>query len=137
MSLMPSPTGHRPTAPFGLAPLLVAVMALGCAVLWIGLPVVTMWAAAKVSETPAEHFLLALPVTILAMVLFAKALFSVNRLYLRVTAAQPDDEDDEATRWSRGPLEPLLVGSLIIALVAIVVWFFLYAENPSRYGFVP
>ena len=30
----------------------------------------------------------------------------------------------------RGPLEPLLVGSLVVALIALFAWFFLLAENP-------
>jgi hypothetical protein len=59
----------------------------------------------------------------------------LNRLYLRVTldpAQMDEDEDDEEEgRWMRGPLEPLLVGSLLIAVAALFVWFLFMAENPQ------
>jgi hypothetical protein len=35
----------------------------------------------------------------------------------------------------RGPLEPLLAASLLIALVTLVVWFFVLAENPPPIAF--
>jgi hypothetical protein len=31
----------------------------------------------------------------------------------------------------RGPLEPMLIVSFLVALVALCVWFFVFAENPS------
>jgi hypothetical protein len=71
------------------------------------------------------------------MVLFARLLVWVNKLYLRILAqaGEPDWEDDpeEARpRYARGPLEPILVASLVIALIALSVWFFTSAENPSQ-----
>jgi hypothetical protein len=47
---------------------------------------------------------------------------------------QPADyeDDEDEPRPMRGPLEPLLAASLVIALVALVVWFFVFAENPPR-----
>jgi hypothetical protein len=69
------------------------------------------------------------------MLACASGLFWINRLYLRVTLAtedEDDDDDEEERRWMHGPLEPMLVGSLIIALVLLFVWFFFLAENPSR-----
>ena len=35
-----------------------------------------------------------------------------------------------APRFLHGPLEPILVGSLVIALVVMFVWFFLLAKDP-------
>jgi len=32
----------------------------------------------------------------------------------------------------RGPLEPMLFVSLVVALVALTVWFFFVAEEPPR-----
>jgi hypothetical protein len=122
------------------AAFLLALMAIGCLVLWIGIPIGSMWASSQAVETSAEHFVVALPLTLVAMILFARALFWLNRLYLRVTlASRPDvvdedewDEELEGPRWARGPLEPMLVAFLIVALVALVAWFFLIAENPPR-----
>jgi len=124
---------HRLAAGF-----LLLLLITGCFVLWIGIPVVSLWVAAKATEDSVEHYLIALPLTLLGMIVFARALFWINRLYLRVIAARDRgrneddwDEDLDGPRWARGPLEPLLVGSLAIAFVAFCVWFFLLAENPS------
>ena len=118
---------------------LLLLMAAGCFLLWIGVPVGSLWVASKATEDSVEHYLIALPLTLVGMVLFARALFWINRLYIRVMAArhrgavEEDEWDDEldGPRWARGPLEPLLIGSLAIAFVAFCVWFFLLAENSS------
>jgi hypothetical protein len=113
---------------------LLLLMALGTLVLWIGVPVGCLWVASKLAGSSGEHFLIALPMCLAGMGLFGALLVWVNRLYLRVLGPtiSAEDEEDEVERVLRGPLEPLLVGSLIIALVALVVWFFFFAENPPR-----
>jgi hypothetical protein len=116
---------------------LIAVMVIGSPVLWIGVPVASSWAAAQLTADATTHLQIVVPLTIVGMVLFARLLFWVNKLYLRILAeaAEPDWEDDpeEARpRYARGPLEPILVASLVIALIALSVWFFIFAENPSQ-----
>jgi hypothetical protein len=120
-----------------VAGFLFALMAVGCLVTWIGVPIACMWFAGELTEEPGTHFLIALPATVLLIIVCVSGLFWINRLYLRVTlgpslGADDEEEDDEERRWMRGPLEPMLVGSLMIALVAIFIWFFFIAENPSR-----
>ena len=118
---------------------LLVLMSVGCLVLWIGIPVGCLWLAAKWSDSNAEHFLYVLPMVLVGMAAFAKFLFWLNRLYVRVTLGshavevdpEADDEWDEP-RWVRGPLETLLVASLLVALIALFAWFFLLAENPSQ-----
>lgn len=113
--------------------ILLLAMALGTFTLWIGIPVGAMWAASQLAESSAGHFLIALPMALAGMAIFAAFLVWLNRLYLRVIGsfvADPEDEE-EVSRIVRGPLEPLLVGSLIVALIALFVWFFFFAENPS------
>lgn len=128
---------HRRPIDRAAAGFLLVLMAVGCLALWIVVPALSLYAASQVTETLATHFLLALPLTILAVILFARGLFWVNRLYLRVTlASRPDEEDDwdedlDQPRWARGPLEPMLIASLGIALASFVAWFFLLAENPA------
>jgi hypothetical protein len=115
---------------------LLAVMAVGCLVLWIGIPVGALYVTSRVADTNGEHLLLVLPTTLTAMIVFAWGLFWVNRLYLRVSAASDPaeewDDDEEEPRFARGPLEPMLVGSLMIAIIALFVWFFGFAHNPSQ-----
>jgi hypothetical protein len=124
------------------AALLLALMAVGSLVLWIGVPAGCLYAAGQWTETTAQHFLLALPMTLAAMVLFGWLLFWINGIYMRVTnviradsaadKAEEDEDEEERRRAYRGPLELFLVVSLVIAIVALVVWFFVFAENPPR-----
>lgn len=121
-------TGDRLAAGF-----LLVLMAIGSFALWIGVPYATLWASSKLVDSLAGHFVVALPMTLAAMVAWGAGLFWLNALYLRVTGFFDEPEDpDEPPRRVRGPLEPILVGSLVIALVALFVWFFAFAENPSR-----
>jgi hypothetical protein len=115
------------------AAFLLALLALGTLVLWIGVPSATLWAASKLADSLAAHFVIGLPMTLTGMIVWGAFLFWLNGLYLRVAGHGEEPEDPEAPpRRIRGPLEPLLVGSLVIAIIALFVWFFAFAENPSR-----
>jgi hypothetical protein len=119
---------------------LIAVMVVGSPVLWIGVPVASSWVGGRLTADATTHLQIVVPLTIAGMVLFARLLFWVNKLYLRIAAraAEHDWEDEpEETgpRYARGPLEPILVASLVIAFVALSVWFFVFAENPSHQVF--
>ncbi len=94
-----------------------------------------LYAASKLVDSLAAHFVVSLPMTLTAMIVWGSGLFWLNGLYLRVTGFfdEPDDPD-EPPRRIRGPLEPILIGSMFIALVALFVWFFGFAENPSMPG---
>ena len=125
------------------AAFLLVLMAVGSLALWIGVPAGWLWIAGKLTDKPAQHIILSIAGAPIAIIAWARFLFWLNRLYLRVTVgawaveADPDADEDEAPRWVRGPLEPLLVGSLVIAIVALFVWFFVYAEDPAgsfRFG---
>jgi hypothetical protein len=116
-----------------VAAILLLLMAAGSLWLWIGMPLLTLWAVAQVVDTSAQHLTVGLVAVPAGMILFAPLLFWMNGLYLRVTGAAryvEDEEEGELLRV-RGPLEPLLVWSLIIALVALVAWFvFTGAQAP-------
>jgi len=69
------------------------------------------------------------------MLLLGMLLSWLNRLYLAITGvlAQYEAEEEElgvAPRYLRGPLEPILVTSLVIALAVMLVWFLLLARDP-------
>jgi hypothetical protein len=114
----------------------LAVMALACVAFWIGVPLAFLWALSKATDDFAVHFVGGLVGVPAAMALFSPFLFWLNGLYLRVTGiAARLDEDERESGWRRrvrGPLEPMLFLSLAVALVALTVWFFFYAEDPPR-----
>jgi ABC-type dipeptide/oligopeptide/nickel transport system permease component len=114
----------------------LVVLAVTCAVFWVGIPIGVLWALSKATDSFAGHFVLGLLLVPMAMALFAPALFWLNNLYLRVTAVFERLADDEREagwqRRLRGPLEPMLILSLAVALVALTIWFFVFAENPPH-----
>jgi hypothetical protein len=115
-----------------VAGFLLVLMAAGSLWLWIGMPALTLWLVAQIVDTPSKHLTLGLLAVPAGMILFAPLLFWVNGLYLRVTGASRLEEDEEdEMRPIRGPLEMLLVWSLVIALVVLFVWFFAWAEGPG------
>jgi hypothetical protein len=112
----------------------LVVMVAACLTFWIGVPLGGLWVLSKLTDSFATHFVLGLLLIPLAMALFSPALFWLNGLYLRATGVLGRlAADERETGWHRrvrGPLEPMLVVSFLIALVALFVWFFVYAENP-------
>jgi hypothetical protein len=112
----------------------VLLMAVGSAVLWIGIPVGSLWLVSKLTESSATHFVAAVVGIPVAMVLFAPVLFWLNRLYLRIVLGGRLSvdlaEDAEQPRFMRGPLEPILVSSLLVALITLLVWIFIIAKTP-------
>jgi len=114
------------------AAFLLFLMTVGSLLLWIGVPLASLWVSSKMVDSLAAHFVVGLPMTLAAMSAWGWGLFWLNSLYLRITGFFTEPEDpDEPPRRIRGPLEPILVGSLVLALIALFVWFFVFAENPS------
>jgi hypothetical protein len=128
--------GGRATARERLAGAFVlAVLGVACLAFWIGIPLGILWALGELTDSAPTHVvggLLGIPV---AMAAFSPVLFWLNGLYLRVTGvlARLAEDEDEAgwRRRVRGPLEPMLMASFLVAIVALFVWFFVFAENPS------
>ena len=117
---------------------LLVLLAIGSLALWIVVPAGWLWVASKLTDSEASHFLVGILGMPLAIILFGIGLGWVNRLYMRVAwphglPPPPEDSDEEEVRFPRGPLEPLLVGSLIVALIVFVFWFFVLAEDPPAF----
>lgn len=114
----------------------LVVMAIACTIFWVGIPAAGLWLLGEVTTSSPTHFVAALLGIPCLMALFSPVLFWLNNLYLRVTGTlQRLAEDHREAGWQRrvnGPLEPMLVVSLAIELIALFIWFFVFAENPSR-----
>jgi hypothetical protein len=117
---------------------LLVLLTVGSLTLWIGVPAGWLWLASKITESESAHLAFGMVGMPVAIVLFALVLAWINRLYMRVVWSQglPEPEqlegdEYEEVRVPRGPLEPLLVASLVLSVVALFVWFFVFAENPS------
>jgi hypothetical protein len=116
-----------------LGTFVLAVMTVACLGWWIGVPLLTLWGLAQATNDGPTHFVGGLIGVPLMMVLTAPILIWLNGLYLRVTGilarAQADEDESGWRRRLRGPLEPLMFASLAVAIVALSVWFFFFAET--------
>jgi len=117
--------GHRVAAT-----LTFAVLAVGCLVLWVGVPMAGVWLAGQLASTSGYQLPLALLMIVPAMFLVAAGLAWVNALWLRITGGEVVLVRQIPVR-RKGPLEVMLPVCGVIAAIALVVWFLLFAENPS------
>jgi hypothetical protein len=107
-------------------------MAVGCLALWIVVPAGVLSALANFTDDASLHLVAGVILVPTAMVVFGALLLRLNRLYLLVTGVLDRwDDDDQGPRYVRGPLEPLLLGSLAIEFAALVVWLVLFGDVPQ------
>jgi hypothetical protein len=113
----------------------LAVLALACVGWWIGVPLLTLWGLGQATDDSTIHFVAGVVGVPAMMAATAPILIWLNGLYLRVTGALARAEEDELeSGWRRslhGPLEPLMLASLLVAFTALSIWFFFFAENPT------
>jgi hypothetical protein len=114
------------------AAFVLLLLAVGSLFLWAGIPYGLLWFFARVTDSWNGHFLMSVVLIPIAMALFAPVLFWLNGLYLRVTGVLRPDEEEDPGRRLRGPLEIFLYAGMIMAVVALCVWFFGYAHNPPE-----
>src|SRR4051794_2163087 len=104
-----------------VAACLLVLMAIGCFALWLAVPAAVLLMLSRATDSATLHLTLGLLLVPLAMIVFAQLLLWMNRLYLQVTGvlARLDSGDDEPLRL-RGPLEPMLLASFVIAVIAFL-----------------
>ena len=125
---------QRPTVGRGgrvAAGFVLAVLAAGCLVLWIGIPAAGLWLAGTLATESAYHLPIAFALILPGMVAMALILAWINDLYMRITGGEIQESEGLPYR-RHGPLEPMLVISFVVALTALILWFFVLAENPAR-----
>jgi len=121
--------------------MLVALMALGSVVMWIGVPLGLIYLASKLADTPNPSMgpyllvLIGLPV---GMAVIGKGLGALNRAHIRLTGAEVDAYRPGWTRSMRGErtverrggiLDRVMIVSVAVASVAFAVWFFGFAGS--------
>lgn len=125
-----------------LAGLLIALMAIGSVLLWIGIPLGWLYGVSRmVSSTqpslgPYLLLIVAIPVS---MIVAGKLLFRLDRLYARLTGQTSEVRFRapwlKSMRGERGRsrkltvLEMTMIVSVSIAVVAFLIWFFGFAGS--------
>jgi hypothetical protein len=125
---------------------LVALMAFGSVVMWLGVPLGLVYVASKLADTPNPTMgpyllvILGLPV---GMAVVGKGLGALNRAHVRLTGAETDAYRPGWTRSMRGErrvdrrngvLDKVMIVSVAVAGIAFAVWFFGFAGSSLPTG---
>jgi hypothetical protein len=120
---------------------LVLAIFAGTLMLWIGIPLASLWVVSRVAKDALTTLMIVLIVCPLAMLVFAQLLFRLNDLHLRVTGAPPLTSrtawlksisgERVQRRASRSVLEVCMLISVGLAFAAMLVWFFFFAHSPT------
>jgi hypothetical protein len=126
---------------------LAAGIFLGSLALWVVVPFGSLWLASLIGDDAQTVVLSALIICPVCMLLCGLGLGALYRAYLRVSDAQATTDrtawlgslsgDRKPKRGRRPVLDFSLTFSAVTAIVLLLVWFFLFAENYSPAGFVP
>ncbi|MBA2505836.1 MAG: hypothetical protein H0V29_07815 [Thermoleophilaceae bacterium] len=122
------------------ASVLAVLIFLGSIFLWLGIPALWIWVLAQLSSDYPSVFVLAILGCPTTMALWGLVLVRLNGLYLRATHG---DAVRERTAWlgslsgertrrrSRTLLDTSMTVSVVLAITAILVWFFFFAAYQS------
>ena len=121
---------------------LALVIVVGSLITWIGIPLFWVWLAGQLIDEYPSIYLLALGACPLTMILWGWLLYRLNAIYLDLTPPRRDAPGVQRSAWlgslsgERKPrrrqatlLDASMIGSVIIALTAMAVWFFVFAHN--------
>ena len=125
-----------------IAAVLALAIVLGSLFLWIGLPVLLMWAGGQLTNTNTGFLFAALASIPLAMVGFGWLLYRLNGVYERVQGDEGGSAEHSpwlvslsgeraGARRAKQPrrlIDIAMTGSAITAIVLLLVWFFFLAE---------
>jgi hypothetical protein len=135
---------HGTSLPRGIAAALIfVVMLLAALSLWTAIPLSWIYIGSKVSHTqfPSQGPYLVVAVGIVLSILIDAWLIArLNHLYMRVTGTNrlapmrpgwlKSMRDTEAPVGTTTVVEAVLMGSVLLAVAAMTVWFFLLAGSP-------
>jgi hypothetical protein len=134
------PRTHSTWSPISL--FLIALMAIGSVVMWIGVPVALIYAASRLADSPNPSmgpYVLILVGLPLGMMAVGKLLGALDRYHGRVTGL--DDGKPEQAAWMksmrgdrerkrrRSVLDSVMIVSVGVALLLFGVWFFAFAGS--------
>lgn len=125
----------------GVAGALLALMVLGSLAIWTAIPIAGLWIASQLTDSATDIGTAPLLVVAggipVAMVFTGRLLARVERRYMRVTGTDPKSRVVPA--WGRslsdssserpGVLDRIMIGSVMVALTALAVWFFAFAGS--------
>ncbi len=135
--------GHHNVGKSLAASLIFIAMLIAALSLWTALPLSWLYIGSKVSKTqfPAETpYMVVIVGLILSIILVAWLIARLNRLYIIITgtnrlapmrpAWMRSMRDSSAPPGTTTVVEAVLMGSVLLAALALSCWFFLLAGSP-------
>jgi hypothetical protein len=134
------PRTHSTWSPLSL--LLIALMAIGSVVMWLGVPIGLVYLASRLADSPNPSMgpyvliLVGLPV---GMIVVGKLLGALDRYHGRITGL--DDGKPTQAAWMksmrgererrrrRSVLDSVMIVSVGVALLLFGIWFFAFAGS--------
>ena len=139
---------HRdgPARSFAASVIFVAMLVAALS-LWTAVPLSWIYIASKVSHTQfpsgGPYFVVAVGF-ILSVLVMAWLIGRLNRLYIQITGTNrlapmrptwlKSLRDTSPEQGTTTVVEAVLMGSVLLALVALTIWFFLLAGSPIANG---
>ena len=121
---------------------LACVIVVGSLVFWIGIPLFWIWVAGQLIDEYPSIYLLALAACPLTMIIWGWMLYRVNVIYVELAPPRQDAPGTQRSAWlgslsdNRRPkrreptlLDVSMIVSVIVALTAMAIWFFVFAHN--------
>ena len=125
------------------AGLVACVMLLAALSLWSVIPLVWLWIGSQFANSQFPSlgpYLIVLFGAIASILLVAWILGRLNEVYIRLTGARDVGpirmgwmkslRDSEGTGGPPSLIEVVIIGSVIIAFIAFIAWFFIAAGSP-------
>jgi hypothetical protein len=125
------------------ASILVVVMVLAALSMWTAIPLGWVWVGSQVSEGQAPSggpYMVVLIGVVTSILIMSWVIGRLNRLYVHLTGERTvapirprwlkSLRDSEAPRANPTVLEVVIVTSVILAILAMTVWFFIAAGSP-------
>jgi len=130
---------------FGAAAgLVVAVMVIGAFSMWTVIPFGWIWIGSKVSpsqEPSGGPYMVVFAGIVISICTMAWILSRLNRLYVRITGStrlpkrylpawRKSLSDERGSPYGMSVLEAVILASVLLAGLAMLVWFFIAAGSP-------
>jgi hypothetical protein len=125
-----------------LAVLLIALMAIGSILLWLGIPVGWLYLVSRLvssSQPSMGPYVLVLVGIPVSMIVVGKALSKLNRVYGELTGTTPtvrmrnpwmkSMRGERDSGRPRTVLDVVMVWSVSLALLCFGIWFFVFAGS--------
>ena len=125
------------------ATIVVLAMIVAALSLWTVIPLTWVWIGSRVSHTQSPSggpYMVVLVGIVTSILLISWLISRLNRLYVRITGSH--DVGAIRPRWLRSMrdererpenptvLETVIVSSVLLAMIAAALWFFLLAGSP-------